>query len=370
MRTRAPSAAASPSSRPKPHRAQARPLARPEIVALQPYEHAAWEPRLERMHANELPWRAAGDHSAAGLNRYPEPQPRALVEALARLYGVGPGSVLVGRGSDEAIDLLTRAFCRAGMDSVIVCPPTFGMYAVAARIQGAEITRVPLRAAAGFALDEAALLDSCSERVKLVFVCSPNNPTGNLLEEAALLRLAAALAGRALLVIDEAYVEFAAAPSMARHVASHPYLAVLRTLSKAHALAGARCGTLIAAPEIVALLRKVIPPYALGQHTIETVLAELEPGALGAARGRIAAICAERERLAAALGQRRGVRKVWPSDANFLLVEFDDPSAAFARACAAGLLVRDVRSQPGLDHALRITIGSAEQNARLLEAWR
>jgi histidinol-phosphate aminotransferase len=345
-------------------------LARPEIVALQPYEHAAWEPQLERLHANELPWRPAGDHSMAGLNRYPEPQPRALVEALARLYAVAPASVLVGRGSDEAIDLLTRGFCRAGLDSIVVCPPTFGMYAVAARIQGAEVTRVPLSPAAGFALDEAALLASLSERVKLVFVCSPNNPTGNLLDEAALLRIAAALAGRALLVIDEAYVEFAARPSMARHVASQPYLVVLRTLSKAHGLAGARCGTLIATPEIVALLRKVIPPYALSQHTIETVLAELEPAAIAAARGRIAGICAERERLAASLGHCRGVRKVWPSSANFLLVEFEDPGAALAAARAAGLLVRDVRAQPGLDHALRITIGSTEQNARLLEAWR
>src|SRR6202008_4388416 len=127
-------------------------LARPEIVALKAYEHAVWEPSLERLHANELPWRSFADESTAGLNRYPEPQPRVLVERLAALYEVRPESVLVGRGSDEAVDLLVRGFSRAGQDSVVICPPTFGMYAVAARIQGAEVLTVPLRADAGFAL--------------------------------------------------------------------------------------------------------------------------------------------------------------------------------------------------------------------------
>jgi histidinol-phosphate/aromatic aminotransferase/cobyric acid decarboxylase-like protein len=136
-------------------------LARPDIVALKPYEHATWEPSLERLHANELPWRTGADNSDAGLNRYPEPQPHALVEALANLYGVAPEYVLVGRGSDEAIDLLTRAFCRAGQDAVLVCPPTFGMYSVSARIQGADVITVPLRSDAAFAIDERALLERC-----------------------------------------------------------------------------------------------------------------------------------------------------------------------------------------------------------------
>src|SRR5512142_859954 len=177
-------------------------LARPDIVALKAYEHAVWEPELERLHANELPWRALADESSAGLNRYPEPQPRALVERLAALYGVAPTSVLVGRGSDEAIDLLVRGFCRAGQDSVLVCPPTFGMYSVAARIQGAHVVSVPLRADRGFALDEDELLARCTADVKVVFLCSPNNPTGNLLDEQAILRIATELAGRAVIVID------------------------------------------------------------------------------------------------------------------------------------------------------------------------
>ena len=345
-------------------------LARPEIVALKAYEHAAWEPSLERLHANELPWRAPGDDSLAGLNRYPEPQPRALIERLATLYGATPESVLVGRGSDEAIDLLVRAFCRAGRDAVLVCPPTFGMYAVAARIQGAHVVTVALRADAGFALDERAVLERCTADVKVVFLCSPNNPTGNLLDEQAIVRVAGKLAGRALVVVDEAYLEFANTQSLARHLAKLPHLAILRTLSKAHGLAGARCGTVIADPEVIALLRKVIPPYAIAQLTLETVLKLLEPAQLADAGTRIAVIRAERERLTAALPTLPQVVRVWSSAANFVLAEFSDAGAALARARDARLLVRDVRGYPGLGRALRITIGSIEQNNRLLEAWR
>ncbi|MDE2263991.1 MAG: histidinol-phosphate transaminase [Gammaproteobacteria bacterium] len=344
-------------------------IARPDIVALKPYEHASWEPSLERLHANELPWRPAQDDSHAGLNRYPEPQPRALVEGLAELYSVASDSVLVGRGSDEAIDLLTRAFCRAGRDAVLVCPPTFGMYSVCARIQGAEVLQTPLLAADGFALDEQAVIERCAAGVKLIFLCSPNNPTGNLLEEAAIPRIAQRLAGRALVVLDEAYVEFAARPSLARLVAKLPNLAILRTLSKAHGLAGARCGTLIADPQIIALLRKIIPPYAIPQLTLEAVLARLTPAARAESRARLDVLLAERARLLRALPGLSRITRVWPSDANFVLAEFTDAGAALARAREARLLVRDARGYPGLGRALRITVGTPEQNGRLLEAW-
>ena len=164
-------------------------LARPEIVALKPYKHAAWEPELIRLHANELPWRSTGDESREGLNRYPEPQPKALIERLAALYEVSPGRILAARGSDDAIDLLIRAFCRPEYDAVLVCPPTFAMYTVAAQIQGAEVRCVPLKLEHGFALDEKAVLKSCTSRVKIVFLCSPNNPTGNLLDSESILRI-------------------------------------------------------------------------------------------------------------------------------------------------------------------------------------
>jgi histidinol-phosphate aminotransferase len=339
--------------------------ARADIRALTPYSHAAWEPSLTRMHANELPWRVAGDASAAGLNRYPEPQPPQLVQGLARLYGVAPAQVLVGRGSDEAIDLLLRVFCRAGVDNVIVCPPTFGMYGVAARIQGAEVRAVPLCAAAGFALDEKALLAAVDDTTKLVFVCSPNNPTANALPTAQLLRIARALLPRALLVVDEAYADFANVESLARHLADTPNLAVLKTLSKAHGLAGARVGALLAHAGVIDLARKVIPPYAITELTVEAVVPLLATEALARTQDRIAALLAERDRLAAGLASSPFITRVWPSDANFLLVDCPDPDAVLARVRAVGLIIRDVR-QAALPTSLRISVGTPEQNDRLL----
>jgi histidinol-phosphate aminotransferase len=343
-------------------------LARPDILNVEPYEHALWDPTLERLHANELPWRSSADTSAAGLNRYPEPQSQELVAQLATLYEQPLVNVLVTRGSDEAIDLLTRAFCRAGIDQVLVCPPTFGMYAVAARIQGAGVVRVPLHQTLGFAVDVAAVLATCTPTVKLVYLCTPNNPTGNLVPQETILQLARALAGRALLVVDEAYIEFAGSASSARQLPAHPWLVVLRTLSKAHGLAGARCGLVLAHADIIALLRRIVEPYNMAQLSVEAVLRALQPVSLAITRERIALIQAERTQLAAGLSQSDAVIRVWPSAANFLLVEFKDPSQAFERARAVGLLVRDVRRQPGLDRALRLTVGTPEQNRRLLGA--
>ena len=259
-------------------------IARPEIRALRAYEHAAWEPGLVRLHANESPWRGLGDDSQAGLNRYPEPHPLEMSAALAQFYQVEPDMLLACRGSDEAIDLLIRGYCRAGSDAILVCPPTFGMYGVAARVQGAAVVEIPLLRELGYACDFAAVAAPSHSAVKLVFLCSPNNPTGNRFDSAAIIALARALSGRALVVVDEAYVEFADGPSLIAQLATQPGLVVLRTLSKAYALAGARCGALIAHRDVVALLRKVIQPYAITQLTIEAVFRMLEPEALDAAR--------------------------------------------------------------------------------------
>jgi histidinol-phosphate aminotransferase len=343
-------------------------IARPDILQVDPYEHAAWDPTLERLHANELPWRNGDDVSEAGLNRYPEPQPRALVEQLGRLYDQPPAKVLVTRGSDEAIDLLTRAFCRAGTDEILVCPPTFGMYAVAARVQGAGVVRVPLDQARGFEYDLDAVLAHCSPTVKLVYVCSPNNPTGNLIARQTIEQLTRALAGRALVVVDEAYIEFAGVASSAQLLELNPWLVVLRTLSKAYGLAGARCGAVLAHADIIALLRRIVEPYNLTQMSIEVVLRALRATALATSNERVALIQRERAILSAALLRSPTVTQLWPSAANFVLVEFASPQEAFDRACAAGLLVRDVRRQPGLARALRITVGTPEQNRRLISA--
>ncbi len=341
-------------------------LARPDIVALKAYAHASWDPAFDRLHANELPWRAETDRSVAGLNRYPEPHPHVLAGRLAALYGVRSEQLLPGRGSDESIDLLLRGFCRAGIDNVVICPPTFGMYAVAARIQGAAVREVPLRAEHGFGLDAEAVLAACDANTRIVFLCSPNNPTGNALDPLAVDRLLVALAGRALVAVDEAYIEFSGEASLTAALARYPHLVVLRTLSKAYGLAGARVGSLIAAPEIVALLGKVIPPYSIPQLTIEAVLNTLAAPQLTIQRERVAQVRAERERLRAALSQARGVRKVWPSVANFLLVDFSDPEAVLAAARQARLLIRDRRTVSAA--SLRISVGAPEQNDRLVRS--
>jgi histidinol-phosphate aminotransferase len=341
-------------------------LARPDIIALKAYSHASWDPAFERLHANELPWRAETDRSLAGLNRYPEPHPHVLAQRLAALYGVSEQQLLPGRGSDESIDLLVRGFCRAGVDNVVICPPTFGMYAVAARIQGAEVREAPLLPEQGFALDTERVLAACDANTKIVFLCSPNNPTGNAMEPAAIEKLLLALANRSLVVLDEAYIEFSGETSLTTALARFPNLVVLRTLSKAFGLAGARVGSLIAAPAIVALLAKVIPPYSIPQLTIEAVLATLAEPQLAIQRERVAQIRAERERLRSALANCKPVQKIWPSVANFLLVDFADAEAVLGAARVAKLLIRDMRNVS--PRSLRISVGTPEQNDRLIRS--
>lgn len=343
-------------------------LARPDILTLKPYEHAVWDPANERLHANENPWRAAADISAAGLNRYPESPPVALIERLARLYGVQPRQLTVGRGSDEGIDLLCRTFCRAGQDSVIVCPPTFGFYKVAAKVQGAGVIEVPLIKDRNFALDRAAILSAWTPAVKLVFLCSPGNPTGTLLDADELQALCADLDGKSIVVIDEAYIEFAGRKSFTTLIERFSNLIVLRTLSKAYALAGARCGSAIADADLIALLDRVLPPYAVPTTTIETVLAVTAPSQGAEFKSRVATLIAERAVLSERLARSPLIERVWPSDANFLLVECTDADAVLQAAQSARLVLRDQRSQPQLANCLRISVGSPEQNARLVSA--
>jgi histidinol-phosphate aminotransferase len=343
-------------------------LARPDILTLRPYVHAVWDPAFERLHANENPWRAAGDNSIAGLNRYPESPAEALHARLAELYGVHIDQVLAGRGSDEGIDLLLRAFCRAGQDSIVICPPTFGFYKVAATVQGAAVIEVPLiRSDAGFALDTERVLAACSADVKLVFLCSPGNPPGTALDAQSMLSLCRALEGRALVVVDEAYIEFTQRPSFTTVLAEYSNLVILRTLSKAYALAGARCGTVIADADLISLLARVLPPYAIPSSIAEAVLTATAPEHRALIQQRIDTLIAERTRLGAGLKKSAMIRRVFPSDANFLLVECIDADAVFNATRSVGLIVRDQRSQPQCQNCLRITVGTPEQNTRLLQ---
>ena len=344
-------------------------IARPDIQALRPYQHAHWQEGTLRLHANEMPWRNPADTSLAGLNRYPEPHPLALGARLADFYGVASSSLLVGRGSDELIDLLIRAYCAARNNDILIFPPTFGMYAVAAQVQGAGIESLPVSSDHGFAPDLAAagaLISARRERpLRLIFICSPNNPTGNVVDADHILKLVRSVEGHALVIVDEAYAEFSPAPSLLTAVADHPGLVILRTLSKV-GLAGARCGSLIAHPEIVELLRRVIQPYALPQPTIEAVTRTLEPTGVREMRRQVSTIVAERRRMAAALAALPAVRHVWPSAANFLLVDFVDADAALSAAAAGSILLRDFRHATGLTNSIRITIGTSDQNDQLL----
>lgn len=329
---------------------------------------AALEGRIW-LNANESPWPNPAD-AKAHCQRYPQPQPEALRQALARLYEVDAARLLIGRGSDEAIDLLVRALCRPGRDAVVIAPPVFGMYAVAARLQGAPLVEVPLRdGAQGFMPDLDAMAAAAErESARVVFLCSPGNPTGEAIALDAIAALATRLAEQALVVVDEAYGEFSAIASATCLLDAHPNLAVLRTLSKAHALAAARIGTLVADPRLITVLRACQAPYPLPTPCVEMALAALTPEALQQVRRRTEQLCAERERLATALAGLPGVRRVYPSQGNFLLLRLDAAQRAWEHLLAAGIVVRDQRAAPQLGDALRISIGSPQENDAVIAA--
>jgi histidinol-phosphate aminotransferase len=291
-----------------------------------------------------------------------------LVHRLAEVYDVSAETLLVTRGSDEAIDVLSRIYLRAGVDAILQCTPTFGMYQVAARIQGADVIEVPLDRSRGWAVDVDKVLAAWNPQVKLVYLCSPNNPTANLLDIAAVETICAALDGKAMVVIDEAYIEWSKAPSLTPWLARFPTLTILRTLSKAHALAGARIGALLGSAEMIQLAKRVIPPYSLAQPTIEAALRALHPDEILGSRARLDALLLEREYLGGRLQSSRLVEKVWPSDSNFLLLDCRDADAFMQRAIAGGLIVRDLRSHRALPNSLRVSVGTRPQNDALLSS--
>ena len=321
------------------------------------------------LNANESSWRNPAD-GGLGANRYPDPQPAALRERLALVYGVRAEQVLAGRGSDEAIDLLVRALCVPGRDAVVISPPVFGMYAVSARLQGAPLVEVPLQDGPdGFRSDLGAIGDAAlTSGAKLVFLCSPANPTGQAIPSDDILALARRLDGRCLVVVDEAYGEYCDQPSLAPQIDGQPNIAVLRTLSKAHALAAARIGCLLAAPELIAVLRNCQAPYPLPSPCVQLALAGLSEPALVQTRSRIITVRAERERLHHELQSLPGVRRVYASQGNYLLVRFEDAESVFQTLLAAGVVVRDMRASPQLGDALRISIGSPPENDQLIQA--
>ena len=319
------------------------------------------------LNANESPSASTTDAEGA-LRRYPDPQPQPLRDALASLYGVTPAQVLATRGSDEGIDLLLRAFCAPGQGAIVIAPPVFGMYAVCAKLHGARVIEVPAQDAdTGWRSDLAAMGDAAlREAAALVFVCNPGNPTGEAIAIDEIERLARRLRGKALLVVDAAYAEFADADDVASLLAGNDNLVILRTLSKAHALAGARIGSVIASAEPIGMLKRCQAPYPLAQPAVQAALAALAADALARTDAAVAQVRSERERLRAALSGIAGVRRVYPSQGNFLLLRFDAAQTVFDALLAAGVVVRDMRATARLDDALRISIGTPEQNERVI----
>ncbi len=343
-------------------------LARPEIRALKPYAsaRALADSAGILLNANENPWPPVGDEGLE-LNRYPDPQPAELRQRLSERYRVDPGQLLITRGSDEGIDLLNRAFCGPGQDRVLICPPCFGMYALSARIQGAEVVEVPLLdRGQDWAVDQEGLMRALP--AKLVFLCSPNNPTGSEIAAEWVAEVAERQRGHGLVVIDEAYIEFTPAGSMTELLEQHPNLVVLRTLSKAWALAGCRLGALIADEAVIDLLRRIIAPYPLPTPAVQAGLRAL------AAPDRLAEqleiLAAQKQRLIEAVERHPAISRLWPGQANFILIRVADAEALVEAAAKNGVRLRNQSAQRGLDQCVRITIGSEQETDSLIDFLR
>jgi histidinol-phosphate aminotransferase len=346
-------------------------LARPEILALPPFDisanaNADFARDAVKLDANENPYPPLSDGAlSADVNRYPEPQPAHLKSAMAALYGVGADELIVTRGADDAIDVLVRTFCRPGMDAISICPPTFAAYAHFALLQGARVIEAPL--GANFDLDPDALIARLKSEanLKLAFLCSPNNPTGNVVAPADILRIADALPDL-ILVLDEAYIEFAEVESLAAEATRRPNLVVLRTLSKAFGLAGARIGAAIGNPELIALAARALPPYPLPSLSIAAAAAALAPARRPIHQERIARIKADRAGLATRIAAAPGVSNIRAGGANFLFLEVAEPAALADRLRRAGVRVRfRPNAAPG---GVRVSIGTENENAALLAA--
>lgn len=340
-------------------------LVRPNIKALKPYR-AARHDHVSGvlLDANENSFGSALSFEGLELNRYPDPYQLELRTKLGLLYGVQSENVFLGVGSDEAIDLLIRIFCEPASDSILVIEPTYGMYRVAAGINNVEVRSVLLTD--DFQIDLPVTLNALKPRTKIVFCCSPNNPTANVLRREDILTLCNQ--ANALVVVDEAYLDFADSPSLADRVGSVSNLVVLRTLSKAWGLAGIRLGCAIADPDIISLLLKIKAPYNINALTSAEASKALENGAL--IKRTTAAIIAERGRLYGALRTIPYIRQVYPSDANFLLIRCDDALVVYSRLVQKGIIVRDRSSEPKLANCLRITVGTPEQNDLLIKTMK
>ena len=334
-------------------------LVRPNVWNLKPYSSARDEFHGDAsvfLDANENPWNMP-------YNRYPDPLQWKLKDRLAVLKGVDRSSIFLGNGSDEAIDLVIRAFCEPGLDSVVTISPSYGMYEVAAATNDVALRQVALNTD-DFSLPTERLLAACNEHTKLLWICSPNNPTGNAFPLSQLEELAERFNG--MLVVDEAYADFSDKGSLLATMERHENLIVLQTLSKAWGMAGLRLGLAFAHQEVAALFARVKYPYNVNGPTQRAVMERLRAGV----DAQIAEIRSERERLAKVLPTIGIVERVFPSDANFFLIKTPDATRVYEALVRQGIIVRNRNSMTGCQGCLRITIGTPEENNRLINTLK
>lgn len=332
-------------------------LVRPNIWSLSPYTSARDEYQGKEakvfLDANENPYNTP-------FNRYPDPLQRDLKTKIAVIKGVSEQSIFFGNGSDEAIDLMFRIFCTPGKDNAVAIVPSYGMYAVAADINDIQVRGV--RLGPDFSLPVEALLAAADANTKLLFLCSPNNPSGNAFEPAQLLDLVQRFPG--IVVLDEAYADFCAKGSLRSKVLDYPNLVVLQTFSKAYGMAGLRLGLAFANTYVTDLMNRVKYPYNISQAAQEAAFRALEEPM----QDKVAEIVAQRSRLSLLLPSFPFVKKVWPSDANFLLVQVEDPDRLYKHLLDDGIIVRNRSRQPLCAGCLRITVGTPCENDNLLQS--
>ncbi|MCC9135294.1 histidinol-phosphate transaminase [Pontibacter silvestris] len=338
-------------------------IVRPNVLKMKPYSSARDEFKGTAtvfIDANE---NNLGSLAGKNYNRYPDPHQRKLKERIAEIKSVLPNQIFLGNGSDEAIDLLLRLFCRPGQDALLSFPPTYGMYEVSANLNEVRIDEVQLTAD-DFQIPVEKVLQNIKPETKIIFICSPNNPTGNSINAKSIEAVLRGFEG--VVVIDEAYIDFAESPSWTNRLKEFPNLVVLQTFSKAWGMAGLRLGLAFASVEIISLLDKIKPPYNINESTQELALAALEKSE--ELKFMIEEILQERELLTKALPTLYAVIEVYPSDANFILVKVKDAQEMYNYLLEKGIVVRNRSSVPGCQNCLRISVGTLEENQQLIQA--
>ncbi|WP_372754942.1 histidinol-phosphate transaminase [Mariniflexile sp.] len=337
-------------------------LIRPTIKALKPYSSARDEfqgvtDNMVFLDANENPFEN-------GVNRYPDPHQGKLKAVLSEIKGISTKNILLGNGSDEVLDLIYRAFCEPNQDNVVILPPTYGMYEVLANLNAISIKKVNLDKAFQPKVNE--VLNAADANSKLLFICSPNNPSGNSFSSEAIEAMVSNFKG--IVVIDEAYIDFSTEKSWLTRLNEFPNLIVTQTLSKAYAMAGIRLGICYASEAIISVLNTIKPPYNINELTQKKAIELLTIKDL--ATNQISDILKERSVMVSELETISYISKIYPSDANFLLVKVDDANKRYNQLIEKGIVIRNRTTQPGCENTLRLTVGTSEENKKLIDTLK